>query len=111
MRMLRWMCGVTHTNTIRNEHIRGTTRVAQASKKIKARRLKWYRHVIRGDEERIQRKVLRADIPGKRKKGQLKTRSKDACQRNWESTGLRAGEETGRAMWRRKTIGHTGDPT
>ena len=33
-RMLRWMCGVTRRDNIRNEHIRGTTRVVQASKKI-----------------------------------------------------------------------------
>ena len=34
MRMLRWMCGVTRRDNVRNEHIRGTTRVVQASKKI-----------------------------------------------------------------------------
>ena len=33
VRMLRWMCGVTRRDKIRNEHIRGT-RVVQASKKI-----------------------------------------------------------------------------
>ena len=32
--MLRWMCGVTRRDNIRNEHIRGTTRVVQASTKI-----------------------------------------------------------------------------
>ena len=42
MRMLRWMCGVTRKDKIRIEHIRGTTRVAQASKKITERRLNWY---------------------------------------------------------------------
>ena len=29
-----WMCGVTRRDNIRNEHIRGTTRVVQASQKI-----------------------------------------------------------------------------
>ena len=37
MMMLRWMCGVTRRDKIRNEHIRGTTRVVQASKKTTER--------------------------------------------------------------------------
>ena len=100
MRMLRWMCRVTRKDKIRNEHIRGTTRVAQASKKITERRLNWYGHVMRRDGEHILRKVVRADIrglPGKRKRGRPKTRWKDACQRDLKSTGLRVGwRRTGR---------------
>ena len=53
MRMLRWMCIVTRRDTIRNEHIRGTTRVVQASKKITEKRLKWYGHGRRMKEEHI----------------------------------------------------------
>ena len=51
---------------------------------------------MRRDAEHIPvlRKVLRADIPGKRKRGRPKTRLKDACQRDLKITGLRAGEET-----------------
>ena len=84
MRMLRWMCGVTRKDKIRNEHIRGTTRMAQASKKITERRLNWYGHVMRRDGEHILRKVLRADIPGKgreddRKQGG-KTRVNEICK-------------------------------
>ena len=81
------------------------------TRSITERRLIWYGHVMRRDGEHILRKVLRADIPGKRKRGRPKTRWKDACQRDLKSTGLRAGEETDRAMWRRKIISHTGDPT
>ena len=65
MRKLRWMCGVTLKDKTRNEHIRGTTRVAQASKKITKRRLNWYGHVMRRDGEHILRKVLRAVYHGK----------------------------------------------
>ena len=88
-----------------------TSEEQQASKKITERRLIWYGHVMRRDGEHILRKVLRAVISGKRKRGRPKTRWKDACQRDLQSTGLRAGEETDRAMWRRKIISHTGDPT
>ena len=52
MRMLRWICGVTRRNNIRNEHLIGT-RVAQASKKITEKRLKCYGHVRRMKEEHI----------------------------------------------------------
>ena len=65
MRMLRWVCGVTMRDKIRNEHIRGTTRVVQASKKITEKRLKWYGHVGRMKEEHIVRTMLDVDIPGK----------------------------------------------
>ena len=61
---------------------KGTTRVAQASKKFTERRLNWYGHVMRSDGEHILRKVLRADIPGKRKRERPKTRCKDASQRD-----------------------------
>ena len=55
MRMLRWMCGVTRRDKIRNDYIRGTTRVVQASKKITEKRLKWYGYVSRMKEEHIVR--------------------------------------------------------
>ena len=55
MRMLRWMCGVTRRDKIRNEHNRGTTRVVQASKKITEKRPKWYGHVRRMKEEHMLR--------------------------------------------------------
>ena len=61
MRMLRWMCGVTRRAKIRNEHIRGTTRVVQASKKITEKRLKWYGHLRRMKEEHIVRTMLDVD--------------------------------------------------
>ena len=54
MRMLRWMCGVTRRDKIRHEHIRGTTRVVQASKKITGKQLKWYSHVMRNNEKNVR---------------------------------------------------------
>ena len=47
MRMLRWMSGFTKLDRIRNERIRGTTKVGEISKKVQESRLKWYGHVFR----------------------------------------------------------------
>ena len=42
MRMLRWMSGVTREDRIRNEYIRGSTKVVEISKKVQEVRLRWY---------------------------------------------------------------------
>ena len=51
MRTLRWMSGVTKLDRIRNERIRGTTKLGEISKKLQESRLKWYGHVLRSEEE------------------------------------------------------------
>ena len=110
MRMLRWMCGVTRKDKIRNEHIRGTTKVVQASRMITERRLKWYGHVMRMEEDHVVRRVMTKAIPGKRKRGRPKTRWKDVCKRDMQTVGLREGDEGDRAYWKETINNHSGDP-
>ena len=110
MRMLRWRCGVTRRDKIRNVHIRGTTRVVQASKKITEKRLKWYGHVRRMKDEHIVRRMLDVDIAGKRIRGRPSLRWKDACKRDMTQAGLKEDNATNRAIWRKKLISYTGDP-
>ena len=40
----------TKLDKIRNERIRGTTKVGEITKKVQERRLKWYGHVMRREE-------------------------------------------------------------
>ena len=104
MRMLRWICGVTTRDKIRNDHIRGTTRVVQASKKITEKRLKWYGHVSRMKDEHIVRRMLHVEIPGKRRRGRPNLRWKDACKRDMTEVGLKEDKTTNRAAWRNTII-------
>ena len=97
MGMLRWLCGVTRWDKIRNEHIRGTARVVQASKKITEKRLKWYGHVRRMKEEHIARRMLDVEILGKRRRGRPNLRWKDACKRDMTAMGLKEDKTTNRA--------------
>ena len=59
---------MTRRDKIRNEHIRGTTRVVQASKKITEKRLKWYGHVRRMKEEHIVGRMLHGHTREKKKR-------------------------------------------
>ena len=46
-RMLSWMSGVTELDRIRNERIRGTTKVGEIAKKVQESRLMWYGPALR----------------------------------------------------------------
>ena len=67
MRMLRWMCGVTNLERIRNKRIRGTSKVEEISKKVQERRLKWYGHVKRREEHYVGRRAMEMKVQGSRK--------------------------------------------
>ena len=92
---------MTRRDKIRNEHIRGTTGVVQASKKSEVRRMK---------EEHIVRRMLDVEIQGKRRRGRPNLRWKDVCKRDMTEVGLKEDNTTNRAAWRNKFISYTGDP-
>ena len=110
MRLLRWMCGVTRRDHIRNEHIRGTTRMVQASTNITENRLKWYGHVRRMKEEHVVIIMLDVEMPGKRRIGLPNLRLKYACKRVMIQAGMKEDNATNRTEWRKKLISYTGDP-
>ena len=101
MRMLRWMCGVTKLDNIRNERIRGTTKVGEIAKKVQERRLKWYGHVMRREEHYVGRRAMVMKVQGRRKRGRPKRRWLDKVKDDIKEKGLSADDVYGRATWRR----------
>ena len=47
MRMLRWACGWTRLDRIRNEDVRAVMQTAPVQLKLREQRLRWYGHVLR----------------------------------------------------------------
>ena len=109
MRMLRWMSGVTKLDRIRNERIRGTTKVGEISKKVQESRLKWYGHVLRREEEYVGKRVMAMEVPGKRRRGRPKRRWMDSIRNDLSEKELSREDTQDRAKWR-SLIRHI-DPT
>ena len=100
MRMLRWMSGVTKLDRIRNERIRGTTKVGEISKKVQESRLKWYGHVLRREEEYVGKRVMAMEVPGKRRRGRPKRRWMDSIRNDLSEKELSREDTQDRAKWR-----------
>ncbi|KAI5731744.1 hypothetical protein M8J77_015349 [Diaphorina citri] len=72
MRMLRWSCGVTRMDRIRNEVIRNKIKVTEITNKIQERRLQWFGHIERRDQDYIGKKIREMRVVGNRKRGRPK---------------------------------------
>ncbi|VDP12704.1 unnamed protein product [Heligmosomoides polygyrus] len=54
-KMLRWMAGVTRLDRIRNEAIRQKFGVAPIADKMREANLRWYGHILRGNEDSVRK--------------------------------------------------------
>ena len=61
MRMLRWTCGNTLREKIRNEDIRRKVSVVDIASKLRENRLRWFRHVTRRPQGAPVRRVKEWD--------------------------------------------------
>ena len=102
MKMLRLALGVPRKDRIKNEHVHGTVKVGQISRKVRESRLRWYEHVKRREDAYVGRRVLEMELPGKRKVGRPKRRFMDAVKEGMKEVGVNEGDVHDRSNWRRK---------
>ncbi|XP_069973578.1 uncharacterized protein [Penaeus vannamei] len=106
--MLRWMCGVTRKDKIRNDNIRGTVKVAEVSAKMQERRINWYGHVIRSEEDYIGNRVMEMHVDGRRRRDRPKLRRRNMLKEDLEDKGLGREDAMGKARW--KSLARNSDP-
>ncbi|KAJ8710705.1 hypothetical protein PYW08_009220 [Mythimna loreyi] len=103
MRMLRWMCGVTRMDKVRNEYIRGSLKVAPVTEKLKGNSLSWYGHVKRRDETHVTKRVLSLHVDGWRGRGRPKKRWMDCVKSDMKEKGVSDSVTDDRTEWKKKT--------
>ena len=108
LKMLQFSLGVTRMHKIRNEYIRGTAQVGRFREKTREARLKWYGHVLRKDDGYIGRRMLRMELPGKRKRGRPKRRFMDVVKEDMAEVEVTEEDTEDRSNWRWKIS--CGDP-
>ena len=101
MKVLRWMCGVTRLDKIRNEKIRGSTKMGEISKKVQERRMRWYGHVMRRYEEYVGKRAMGIEVQGSRRRGRPKKRWADCVKDDLRDKGRSGKKVYDRAAWRR----------
>ncbi|WP_375619007.1 hypothetical protein, partial [Bartonella sp. AC134YNZD] len=110
MRMLRWMCGKTRKDRIRNEKIREMVQVAPIEDKIRENRLIWFGHVQRRPLDAPVRKSDTIDIIGHpRGRGRPKLTLVELIRKDMSLGGLTTEMTLDRKEWRKKI--HVADPT
>ena len=69
MKMLRWMCGITRRDRVRNDYTRGSLKVGPLGRKIQESRLRWFGHIERREQKYISRKIERLEVGEGEKEG------------------------------------------
>ena len=70
--------------------------------KTREARLGWYGHLRRKDDEYIGRRMLRIELPGKRKRGRPKRRFMDVVKEDMAEVEVTEKDTVDRNNWRRK---------
>ena len=102
--MLRSIAGVRWDDFVRNEDIRERLSQPPVSLKLRSARMKWFGHFERMGEERQVKRIMNAEMRGRRPVGRPSTRWKDVLRRDLERSGLNleeaASEALDRDRWR-----------
>lgn len=75
------MCGVTQMDSLKTEHIRGTVKVGQASRKVQEARLRWYGHILRCAEDYLRHRIVEMRVPARQKRGKARIEIEGLCGR------------------------------
>ena len=103
LKMVRWALGVTLKDKVKNKYIWGTAKIRRIGEKLRGERLRWFGHVKRREESYFGRRMMRVEIPGKRRRGRPHRRWIDNLKEDMKKAGVSEEEAEDRVRWRTAT--------
>ncbi|PUZ61082.1 hypothetical protein GQ55_4G242400 [Panicum hallii var. hallii] len=101
MRMLRWFCGHTRRDRVRNEEIRDRVGVAPIEEKLIQHRLRWFGHVQRRPPEApVRSGVLKRGDNVKRGRGRPRLTWDEMVKRDLKEWNIAKELVMDRSAWR-----------
>ncbi|VDO67406.1 unnamed protein product [Haemonchus placei] len=106
--MLRWACGWTRLDRVKNEAVRTAMQTAPIQLYMREQRLRWFGHVLRRPQSRPIREAMEFEAQGKRPRGTPKKRWRDVIKKDLAEAKVKAEDAVDRMKWRR--LRRTADP-
>ena len=100
MRMLRYCMGISLEEHRRNEEITSEARIMPIRDVMRKRRLEWFGHVCRREEDQDVRRVFEMKIDGSRGRGRPKQRWYDTVKADLRELNLGREDTENRARWK-----------
>ena len=88
MRALRFECGITRLDKVKNGEVRSKLKVGQLGVKMREGRLRWFGHVVRQEKRYVEKRVMAMEV-GKRKRQRPKRRWKDCIRGDLKAAELK----------------------
>src|SRR6218665_850401 len=89
MRLLRWILEVSLRDRRRNEDIREVLGVACITDKVREARMRWFGHVMRREDGCCIKRIINAEVYGRRSRGRQKKRWRDKIQEDLKTMKLK----------------------
>ena len=108
MRMVRWMCGVKLQDSVPSKEMTERLGLDDIISVLQQNRLRWYRHVLRKEDNDWVKKCMEYEMEGARPRGRPKKTWRDIVEKDCKVRRLNREDAMVRARWK-KLIGMIDD--
>ena len=110
MSMVRWMCGVSLKDRIRNEDLRDRLGIRGVGEMVEVGRLRWFGHLERKDMDDMVSACRRVEVEGKRRVGRPLKTWEEGVRNSMRKCGVDAEMAKDRVVWEHCIWGKSSNP-